>query len=146
VPGDRRLHLYHRRTGPGGYRIVHTASAGPEDPASWPAAAPVTPRPAEVRAQELTGAVSADGAVHLFVIEHRVRGGLRIAHLRAEEAAGPFAPADPARRYLSGQPRGLAYGGHITPVVRDGEFRAFFWTVHQEGKRYGLLGHPVASR
>ncbi len=145
IPGDKRLHLYHRRTGPGGYRIAHTASATPEDPASWPAATDATRRPGNVRAQELTGAVHVGGFVHLFVIEHLIPGGMRIAHLRSRRPAGIFEPADPSQRYLTRQARGLAYSGHITPVARDGTFRAFFWTVHQAGKRYGLLGHPALT-
>lgn len=145
VPEDPRLHLYHRRTGPGGYRIVHTCSATPEDPGSWPAADAVTPRPEAVRAQELTGAVFVDGHVHLFVIEHLHEGGQRIAHLVSRRPDGPFNAAVAGRRYLESQASGLAYSGHITPVVRDDRFVAFFWTVWQSGKRYGLLGHPAAS-
>ena len=145
VPGDNRLHLYHRRTGPGSYRIAHTASASPEDPASWPAAHDATQRPEGVRAQELTGAVYVDGAVHLFIIEHFVASPMRIAHLRSARPDALFGPADPAQRYVRRQAQRLAYSGHITPVVRDGRFVAFFWTVHQAGKRYGLLGHPAAA-
>lgn len=145
IPGDGRLHLYHRRTGPGGYRIAHTASATPEDPASWPAAHDATQRPEGVRAQELTGAVHVDGAVHLFIIEHFIVGPIRIAHLRSQRPEGPFEPADPSQRYVQQQAERLAYCGHITPVVRGGRFAAFFWTVHQAGKRYGLLGHPAAT-
>ncbi|MFH1265053.1 MAG: hypothetical protein ABIK89_04955 [Planctomycetota bacterium] len=144
---DGLLHLYHRRTGAGGYRIVHTASPAPERPGSWPGAEPATPRPAEVRAQELTGAFSANGKVHLFVIEHLREGGMKIAHLVSEEPEGSFVSADPGERYLSAesQPGRLAYSGHITPVVRDGRPAALFWTVFQEGKRYGLFGHPALS-
>ena len=47
------------------------------------------------------------------------------------------------RRYLpaEAQPQNLANGGHVTPVVRDSRPVAFSWTVHQQGRRYGLLGH-----
>jgi len=145
IAGDERLHLYHRRTGPGGYRIVHAASATPEEIDSWPRAEPATPRPEAVRAQELTGAFSEDGKAHLLVIEHLTAGGMRIAHLAGARPEGPFGTADPSERYLTAQSQAanLAYGGHITPVVRDGRLAAFFWTVHQEGKRYGLAGHPA---
>ncbi len=144
-PGGNRVHLYHRRTGPGGYRIVHTASASPEDPDTWPPAQPVTPRPQEVRAQELTGAFVANGKVHLLVIEHLVAGGIRIAHLRSDSPDGPFEPADPGQRSLppGAQPRSVAYAGHITPAIRSGTPVAFFWTVPQQGRRYGLQGHPL---
>ena len=145
IPGDPRLHLYHRCAGPQGYRILHTASATPEDPASWPDAAPVTPRPDTVRAQELTGAAWIDGAVHLFIIEHLTAGGMRIAHLRSLQPEGPFAPAVPSERYLLDEPDGLAYSGHFTPVVRDGRLLACFWTAFQKGPRYGLLGHPAET-
>lgn len=145
IAGDDRLHLYHRRTGPGGYRIVHTASPTPERIDSWSPAEPATPRPDAVRAQELTGVFSQDGRIHLFVIEHLHAGGMKIAHLAANRPEGPFQAADPGARYLApeSQTVNLAYGGHITPVVRDGRLAAFFWTVHQEGQRYGLAGHPA---
>jgi len=143
IPGDDRLHLYHRTTRD--YRIVHTASRTPEDPGSWPPAKDVTQRPEGVRAQELTGAVWADGAVHLFIIEHFEKGPMRIAHVQSRNPGAMFEPVDPQRRYVEPQPRNLAYGGHLTPVVRDGRFVAFFWTVFQSGKRYGLLGHPTPA-
>lgn len=147
MPGDDFLHLFHRRTGPGGYRIVHTASRVPENSDTWPAAQAITPRPREVRAQELTGVFTSNGQAHLLVIEHLVVGGMRIAHLVADTPNGPFSPTDPNRRYLPSdtQPRHLAYGGHITPVVKDGTLVAFFWTVPQQGRRYGLRGHPVRA-
>ena len=147
VPGDARLHLYHRIGGPPDYRIVHTASATPKQPRSWPPARPVIPRPPSVRAQELTAAFFADGFVQLLVIEHLSRGGMKIAHLRSRHPDGPFEPAVPERRYVSAaaQPAGLAYSGHITPVVRDQKVVAWFWTVFQKGPRYGLLGWPTSS-
>jgi len=147
MPGDDSLHLYHRRTGPGGYRIVHTASKTPTDSDTWPAAQAITPRPQQVRAQELTGVFAANGKVHLLVIEHLFADGMRIAHLVSDSPDGPFNPTDPNQRYLppDAQARQLAYGGHITPVVRDGTPVAFFWTVSQQGRRYGLRGHPVRA-
>ena len=143
--GRRRLHLYHRRTGPHGYRIVHTQSSAPEQPESWPPAVAVVPRPDQVRAQELTGAFAWQGKPHLLVIEHLHSGAIRIAHLVAQSPEGPFHPAVPGRRYLSAneQPRHLAYSGHITPVMREQRLVACFWTVAQQGRRYGLLGHPA---
>jgi len=146
IPGDERLHLYHRRTGPPGYRIVHTASDTPTDPDSWPKAVEATPRPESVRAQELTGAVWADDTMHMFVIEHPYAGSMQIAHLRRQKAGGPFTSPDASTRYVRSQPRGLAYAGHITPVVRNCRYVAFFWTAFQAGRRYGLLGHPAARR
>ncbi len=145
IPGENRLNLYHRRTGPGGYRIVHTTSDSPERTDSWPAAKPATSRPDEIRAQELTGAFFADGKCHLFVIEHFKVGGIKIANLVSENPAGPFLPVDEAKRYLppQSQPGKLAYSGHISPVARAGKLNALFWTVPQKGKRYGLLGHPL---
>ncbi|MCP4642065.1 MAG: hypothetical protein GY851_16600 [bacterium] len=141
VPGDDRLHLYHRTTGGSGYRIAHTASGTPEDPASWPVAHDVTERPDGVRAQELTGAVWYDELVHLFVIEQGAGvKGIQIAHLVSEKPAGPFRQADAKQRYLEGQPANLAYGGHHTPVVRDGSLVGEFWTVWQTTTRYGLGG------
>jgi len=147
MSGDGFLHLFHRRTGPGGYRIVHTASKTPEDSDKWPNAQAVTSRPPEVRAQELTGVFAANEKVHLLVIEHLVAGGMRVAHLVADTPDGPFNPADPNRRYLlsDAQPRHLAYSGHITPVVKGGTLVAFFWTVPQQGRRYGLQGHPARA-
>ncbi len=141
------LHLYHRIAGPNGYRIVHTASRTPREPASWSRAVPVMPRPETVRAQELTAVYSTDGVIHMLVIEHLHAGGMKIAHLSSSAPSGPFAPANPACRYLmpDAQPKHLAYSGHITPVLRDDRVIAFFWTVFQEGPRYGLLGHPVVS-
>ena len=146
MPGDDSLHLFHRRTGPGGYRIVHTASKTPDDSDMWPAAQAITSRPGEVRAQELTGVFATNGKVHLLVIEHLVVGGMRIALLVSDTPDGPFHATDPNRRYLppDSQPRHLAYGGHITPVVKNGTPVAFFWTVPQHGRRYGLRGHPGA--
>jgi len=143
MPGDPRLHLYHRTTG-GGYHIVHTATSTPEDPASWPPAQPVTMRPEGVRAQELTGVVCADGVLHMFVIEMGKKvHGIQISHLAARDPAALFEPASRQGRYLTDQPARLAYGGHFTPVVRDGRFVAAFWTVPQLGQRYGLQGHPA---
>ncbi|NQT11647.1 MAG: hypothetical protein HQ582_02790, partial [Planctomycetes bacterium] len=112
ITGDDRLHLYHRRTGPGGYRIVHTASATPEEIDSWPPAEPATPRPEPVRAQELTGVFSEDGKTHLLVIEHLTAGGMKIAHLTSDRSEGPFESADPSERYLrpESQTSNLAYG------------------------------------
>jgi len=145
VPGDRRLHLYHRRTGRGGYGIAHTASATPEVPGSWPSATNATRRPEAVRAQELTGAVFVGKSVHLFIIEHMKQGGVRIAHLACADPRGPFEAVEGEPRYLApaAQPDGVIYSGHITPVVRDGRPVGFFWTVRQSGRRYGLQGHPV---
>jgi len=147
VPGDDRLHLYHRTTGNGagrGYRIVHTASPRPTDASSWPRAKEVTVRPAGVRAQELTGAICVDGRVHLFVIEQGTGvKGIQIAHLFSADPGGTFQQADPSQRYLLDQPDRLKDGGHFTPVVRSGRLIAAFWTVWQSGPRYGLTGHPV---
>lgn len=144
IPGDKRLHVYHRATGPGGYRIVHTASSTPQDPRSWTAATDVTARPEGVRAQELTGVAWIGDAVHLFVIEQGDGvPGIQIAHLIHRAPEGKFMPHDPAQRYLTGAPPRLAYGGHFTPVVRDGHLIAGFWTVFQEGPRYGLVGYPI---
>lgn len=145
IPGDDRLHLYHRTTGSGGYRIVHTASRTPQDPRSWPRATDVTQRPEGVRAQELTGAAWMDGAVHLFVIEHFEKRPQRIAHVQSKQPDAIFAPLDPRRRYVEPQPRNLAYGGHLTPVLRNDRLVALFWTVTQSGRRYGLLGHPTLA-
>ena len=143
VPGDPRLHLYHRTTG-GGYHIVHTASAMPEDPASWPAATPVTVRPEGVRSQELTGVVWAEDMLHMFVIEmgNKVHG-IQISHLVSRTPDVVFEPASRQSRYLIDQPARLACGGHFTPVVRDNMLVAAFWTVPQQGTRYGLQGHPA---
>ena len=144
VPEDRRLHLYHRNAGPNGYLVAHTASATPESPSSWPAATGVTLRPEGVRAQELTGAFALGGSIHLFVIEQGPAfKGIRIAHLRAGKPDALFEPFNPHERYLDKQPIPLAYGGHITPVLRAGQLVALFWTAPQRGTRYGLLGHPA---
>lgn len=138
IEGDPRLHLYHRTTA-GGYRIVHTASATPDRPQSWPIARTVLERPADVRAQELTGAMCVEGRLHLLVIEHG--RSLEIGHYVSRDPQGPFAYADPAERFLTGQPATLAYGGHITPIVCQGRLVALSWTVVQAGKRYGIQGH-----
>ena len=145
VPGDDRLHLYHRTTGgPAGYRIVHTASRTPQIPESWDDAVDVTVRPEGVRAQELTGAIWLDGRMHLFVIEQGPGvTGIRIAHLVGDGPEGPFEAVKPGQRYLDYVPARVAYGGHFTPVLQDGKLVAAFWTVFQDGPRYGLLGHPV---
>ena len=141
VPGDDKLHLYHRTTGEGGYRIVHTASATPEAPGSWPKASDVTARPEGVRAQELTAAVFMGGAMRLFVIEQGdAVHGIQIADLTAGDPAEMFRQADATQRYVQGQPRSLASGGHLSLVVRDEVLLAGFWTVTQEGARYGLEG------
>jgi xylan 1,4-beta-xylosidase len=147
IPDDDSLHLFHRATGPRGHRIVHTASRTPDRSGTWPAAQTITPRPRAVRAQELTGVFVTNGRVHLLVIEHLYAGGMRIAHLASDTPYGPFNPTDPTRRYLppDTQPQHLAYGGHITPVEKEGTLSAFFWTVPQQGGRYGLQGHPVRT-
>lgn len=148
IPGDNRLHLYHRTTGgESGYRIVHTASATPLAPDSWPDAVDVTRRPPGVRAQELTGAAWYDGLVHLFIIEQGdgVKGA-PVAHLVSDSPDGPFRPADPENRYMDTAPARLAYSGHFTPVTRDGRLEAGFWTAFQSGPRYGLVGHPLSWR
>ena len=142
-PGTGRLHVYHRTTGPGGYRIVRAWSDAPNNAARWRPATPVTERPADVRAQELTGVARFDGRYHLFVIEHLTAGGIKIAHLICDRPEGPFEPLEANRRYIERQPAGLAYGGHFTPVVQGGSLRAIFWTASQQGRRYGLLGHPM---
>ncbi len=146
TPGDRRLHLYHRIAGPDGYRIVHAWSKHPRNPASWSTAVPVTPRPASVRAQELTAVYQVGRTVHMMVIEHLHAGGIKIAHLASPQPDGPFRAGDAERRYVPSrwQPRRLAYSGHISPVTRDGRMIACFWTVFQDGARYGLIGHPLS--
>ncbi len=144
IPGDQRLHLYHRTTGEGGYRVVHTASAMPREPDSWPRATDVTQRPPGVRAQELTGTAVVDGKVHLFVIEQGEGvTGIQIAHLCSETPDEPFLPVHPGKRYLSHQPKDLAFGGHFTPVVKDGRLVAASWTVWQGPGRYGLGLHAA---
>ena len=147
IPGDDRLHCYHRTTGgESGYRIVYTYSRTPEDHSSWSSPIDVTKRPQGVRAQELTGVAWLNGRVHLFIIEQGEKvKGTQIAHVVSAGPDGPFRPIDPVQRYLSYSPGRLAYGGHFTPVARDGSLVAAFWTVMQEGKRYGLQGHPAAS-
>ncbi|MCF6283986.1 MAG: hypothetical protein L3K26_02180 [Candidatus Hydrogenedentes bacterium] len=148
IPGDSQLHCYHRTTGgAAGYRIVHSTSTTPEDPDSWRKATDVTQRPDGVRAQEMTGVAWLDDRVHLFVIEQGAGvKGIQIAHLVSDKAEGPFTQFDPARRYVENQPKNLAYGGHFTPVVRDDRMVATFWTMFQEGKRYGLQGHPIVVK
>jgi len=145
---DHRLHLYHRTTGPKGYQIVHSESKHPLKTNSWTKAVPVTVRPEEVRAQELTGAALINGDYHLFVIEHFYQGGTKIAHLIAHNPEGPFVEFQKNQRYLKpkAQPANIVFSGHITPVVRNEKLEAFFWTVSQQGKRYGLLGHPVLKK
>lgn len=140
-----KFHLYHRSTGPEGYQIVHSESTTPLKESSWAKATPVARRPQTVRAQELTGAVLIDGLYHLFIIEHLYKGGVKIAHLSSRDPAGPFHSFQKNQRYLkpSDQPKRMIYSGHITPVVKDGKISAFFWTAHQQGTRYGLIGHPV---
>lgn len=142
LDGDDRLHLFHRTTA-GGYHIVHTASATPTDIRSWSPAHRVTQPAADVRAQELTGVAYLGGRLHLFVIEHLRHGGLKIGHLVSRNAGSMFSYADTAHRFVDDQPPGLAYGGHLTPVVRDGKLIALSWTVVQAGKRYGIEGHPA---
>lgn len=141
----QRLHLYHRSASEKGYQIVHCESSHPLQADSWSKAVIVTMRPEAVRAQELTGAMLLNGDYHLFVIEHFYQGGAKIAHLVSRNPGGPFQPFAKNQRYLkpSEQPAGIIYSGHITPVVKAGKLKAFFWTVSQQGKRYGLLGHPV---
>ncbi len=147
-PGDSQLCLYHRRTGPGGYRVVWTSSETPEISESWPTAKPVTSRPESVRAQELTGAFHAGKQCHLLIIEHLRKGGIKIAHLISKKTNGPFLPVAGQSRYLpaGSQPSKLAYSGHISPVVQNEKLISLFWTVPQHKKRYGLLGHPVLQR
>jgi len=145
IPGDDRMHCYHRTTGgEAGYRIVHTYSSTPQDPDAWSQGADVTQRPDGIRAQELTGVAWINDQVHLFIIEHGdVAAGAPIAHLLSDSPEGPFRSADPAQRRQRALPKRLAYSGHFTPVVRDGHHIASFWTVFQAGPRYGLQGHPV---
>jgi len=145
LPGDNRVHLFHRIDGP--YRIVHTSSATPKQIDSWPKAVPVTPRPDDVRAQELTGMFSTNGTMRMLVIEHLHAGGMKIADLQSRTPGGPFTASDRRNRYLptDSQPTDLAYSGMVTPVVRDGQVVAFFWCTFQKGKRYGLLGHPIVK-
>ncbi|QDT45647.1 Glycosyl hydrolases family 43 [Gimesia alba] len=140
-----QFHLYHRTAGPNGYQIIHRTSSDPMQFDSWSNAVVVAPPPKTVRAQELTGATFVEGAYHLFVIEHFFKGGAQIAHLVSPCPEGPFQSFQKNERYLQpgDQPRNVIYSGHITPVVKNGTLAAFFWTVSQKGKRYGLLGHPV---
>ncbi|QDU06935.1 family 43 glycosylhydrolase [Gimesia aquarii] len=142
------FHLYHRSTGPEGYQIVHSESTTPLIESSWPKATPVAKRPQTVRAQELTGVILIDRLYHLLVIEHLYKGGVKIAHLASHNPAGPFHAFQKNQRYLkpSNQPKRAIYSGHITPVMKDGRISAFFWTAHQQGKRYGLIGHPVLKK
>jgi len=148
APGDDRLHLYHRRTGPGGYRIAYTVSATPQRPASWAAACDVTRRPDGVDAQELTAAFFHHGKFHLLIIEHLHGQGVKIAHLAGMRPDGRFEAADRQQRYLPRdvEPRQRIYSGHITPVMRGGGPIAWFWTCRQQGARYGLQGHPQVRR
>jgi len=143
-----RFHLYHRTTGVDGYQVVHSESTHPLKASAWTKAIPVSERPKTVRAQELTGAFQIEGRYHLFVIEHLYKGGVKIAHLSSSNPAGPFHAFQKNQRYLnpSDQPKRIIYSGHITPVVKEGTINAWFWTVHQQGKRYGLLGHPVLQQ
>ncbi len=139
---DDRLHLYHRTTA-GGYRIVHAASSEPEQPGSWPKARPVTVRTPDVRAQELTGVAYSHGWVHLFVIEHLLPSGIKIGHFAAREPDAIFSYAEPSHRFVEGQPSNMAYGGHLTPILQEGELIGLSWTVSQAGKRYGIEGHAA---
>ncbi|NOY00496.1 MAG: family 43 glycosylhydrolase [Verrucomicrobia bacterium] len=145
------FHLYHRtalfHSAGNDYNIVHSQSATPLDEDSWTKAVPVIDRPGDVRAQELTGVALMDGRYHLFVMEHLYKGGVKIAHLVSNKPAGPFRFYQKNQRWLSWkeQAKNVIYSGHITPVVKNGELVAFFWTVSQDGKRYGLLGHPVLN-
>ena len=104
----------------------------------------MTSRPEGVRAQERTGAFFVKGKMNLFVIEQGSGvKGIQIAHLASKAADGMFEPMDPKQRYLIDQPSQLAYGGQVTPVMREGTLRALFWDVWQTKKRYGLRGHPA---
>lgn len=143
-----RFHLYHRIAGPEGYQIVHSESKNPLKESSWSKGVPVSERPETVRAQELTGAMLLDGRYHLFIIEHLYKGGVKIAHLVSHNPAGPFSAFQKNQRYLNpnDQPKRIVYSGHISPIVKDGKMDAWFWTAHQQGKRYGLLGHPALKR
>lgn len=145
ISRDTVLHLYHRTTGGReGYRIVHAASPTPEVPSSWSEPEPVTQRPEGVRAQELTGAVWMNDALHLFVIEQGTSlPGILISHLCSTDPRATMGQAHPRARYLAEEPDQLASGGHVTAVVREGRLQAGFWTVRQSGPRYGLVGHPL---
>jgi hypothetical protein len=145
---DNHLHLYHRTASSQGYQIVHCESSHPLKEDSWSRAVVVTTRPESVRAQELTGATLLHRKYHLFVIEHFYQGGAKVAHLVSHNPGGPFQQFDKKQRYLKPreQPPNIIYSGHITPVVKEGTLEAFFWTVSQSGKRYGLLGHPVLKK
>lgn len=145
LPNSGDLHLFHRNAGPDGYRIVHTVSSSPLEEASWSSHQQVALAPEGVRAQELTGVYFQEDYIHLFIIEHLIKGGTKIAFLKSREPEGPYSPVQSGERYLkpTSQPASLAYSGHITPVVREQKLTAFFWTVPQAGKRYGLQGHPL---
>ncbi len=145
---NKEIHLYHRIAGPDGYQIVHCQSNQPRASNSWSHAVPAVVRPDTVRAQELTGVVVINKTIHMFVIEHLYKKGIRIAHLSSKQPEGPFVPIKNQSRYIpkSSQPENIIYSGHITPVSQNGELKAFFWTVKQTGKRYGLLGHPVSTK
>ncbi|MCR9234306.1 MAG: hypothetical protein NXI29_25185 [bacterium] len=142
---DNHLHLYFRTASSQGYHILHSQSSHPLKEDSWSKPVKISIKPEGVRAQELTGAALLNGEYHLFVIEHFYQGGAQVAHLTSQNAEGPFHEFDKEQRYLlpEEQPPNIVYSGHITPVVREGAIKAFFWTVSQTGKRYGLLGHPV---
>lgn len=142
VDGDDRLHLYHRSTA-GGYKIVHSASATPEQPDSWFKARPVTVRAADVRAQELTGVVCHQGWVHLFIIEHLNPRGMEIGHFASQDPGALFSYAAPSHRFVKVHPARLAYGGHLSPIINEGELVGLSWTVPQAGKRYGIGGYAA---
>ena len=142
VDNDDRLHLYHRSTA-GGYKIVHTASSHPESPDSWGKACAVTEPMSDVRAQELTGVAFYQGRVHLFVIEHLLTSGIKIGHFASRQPDAIFTYADCSHRFVDVQPSGLAYGGHLTPILQNNTFIGFSWTVSQAGKRYGIGGYKA---
>lgn len=142
LPNEERLHLYHRATN-GGYHIAHTASATPDQPATWPTARPVTVRTADVRAQELTGVAFHDGQIHLFIMEHLNPQGLEIGHFISRTPDAIFQYASLSKRFVDSQPKSRAYGGHVTPICREGLLVGLSWTVPQAGKRYGIAGYTA---
>ena len=152
VDGDPRVHLYHRTTDDGtgsGSVIVHRSSPTPKQSNSWAPTNIAVPRfDGTVSAVESTAAFVLNGVVHIFVIEQAPSSVT--SHWISGNPDSQFVPSNIESRFLTdievfGGLSSLAFSGHFTPAVRDGELRGIFWTKNNNAPRYTTKGNITAN-
>jgi len=146
IPGDSRLHVFNRSTGP--YEIIHSSSLTPRDASSW--ATPntaVSLFSAGTTAIELTGVYIVDGIIQLHGMEQGPgisSPSIQISDWVSADPDKEFLPANVGNRFFQQDqfttPATLYAGGHLGLAVRKGVVRAQFNTRTHGGARFTIKG------